>query len=324
MAALVQTITKPSNPVVALQSRPNTYNMPSSSQSSATLSYGSGSQRPQGSGHSQSSYRGTSTPIQPYAFTSTPTAATATQWQQQQQQYGAYRAPSAPVNTATTSNQSQATGQFAGQLEQPTFAQVASSKASPERYRRPVARFTDSSPSVVQTNLVPGLPSSSTPTNATVVHLYNPRVVADRAGASFGQPRPHSAYGSMMAGTSVDDMQIDRRRGDEAQKRFRRRSMHTIDFSGYPSPMTPQELRQAEETRRANASKRLSLTGSSNFDTQHKNVSRVLAVPAVDKSSAQARNASAESLVSSRSSNSRPSSVSSHFSHISHRCFMTG
>jgi len=212
------------------------------------------------------------------------------------------------MNTSATGSQSQATGQFAGQLEQPTFAQVASSKASPERYRRPAARYTDSSPSVVQTNLVPGLPSSSTPNSATVVHLYNPRVVADRAGASFGQPRPHSAYGSTMPGTSIDDMQIDRRHGDEAQKRFRRRSMHTIDFSGYPSPMTPQELRQAEETRRANASKRLSLTGSNNLDNQHKNVSRVLAVPAVDKASAQARNASAESLVSSRSSNSRPSS----------------
>ncbi|KAH7041179.1 uncharacterized protein B0I36DRAFT_371493 [Microdochium trichocladiopsis] len=308
MAAVVQTISQQPNPVVILQTRPNANKMPSSSQSSATLSYGSSSQRPgpQVTAPGQSSYRGTSTPIQPYAFTSTPTAATATQWQQQQQQYGVYRAPAASPPAVS---QQQPMSQNVGSSEQqPTFAQVASSKASPERYRRPVARYTDSSPSVLQTNLVPSLPTTSTPTNATVVHLYNPRVVADRAGASFGQPRPHSAYGSVMPGASFDDMQLDRQRSDEAQKRFRRRSMHTIDFSGYPSPMTPQQLMQAEEMRRASASKRLSFSGSSNLENQHKNISRVLSVPAVEKTSAQARNASAESLVSSRSSNSRPSS----------------
>lgn len=111
-----------------------------------------------------------------------------------------------------------------------------------------------------------------------------------------------------MPGASFDDMQLDRQRSDDAQKRFRRRSMHTIDFSGYPSPMTPQQLMQAEELRRASAAKRLSFSGSGNLENQHKNISRVLPVPAVEKTSTQARNASAESLVSSRSSNSRPSS----------------
>ncbi|KAJ1337575.1 protein BNI4 [Microdochium nivale] len=314
MAALVQTISQQSTSVGILKSRHDKFvgTMPSSSQSSATLSYGSSSQRTGSHGSSStsgpSSYRGTSTPIQPYAFTSTPTAATTSQWQQQQQQYGAYRAPSASSNTPSGGSQPQHTNLPTGASEQPTFAQVAASKAPPERYRRPVARYTDSSPSVLQTNLVQGLPSASTTGNATVVHLYNPRVVADRADANFGQPRPHSAYGSVMPGVSFDDMQLDRQRSDDAQKRFRRRSMHTIDFSGYPSPMTPKQLMQAEEMRRASAAKRLSLSGSGNPENQHKNTSRILAVPAVEKTGTQVRNASAESLVSSRSSNSRPTS----------------
>lgn len=296
-------------------------------------------------------YRGnTSAPVQPYAFTATPNLANGGQWQQ----YGTYRsstsvpnmqmadpnasARSRPANSNTPGNNnghpsmpngmSQDDSRVASasgprpQLaplnissNQPTFAQVAAAKATPERYRRPTARYTDSSPSVMQTQQAQQQQQSSAMPSgsgmATVVHLYNPRAMPDRKA---GTPRntvvpvgrPHSAYGSM----AVDDMQLYRHPTEEEAKRFRRRSIHSINSSDYPSPPTPQEFKKAEESLRLESLAASRKHGSS--DKSQKTTPRPIvglsANGPVEKNTMHRINGSSESLVSSGSSNSRPSS----------------
>ncbi|KAI2465926.1 hypothetical protein F4781DRAFT_373705 [Annulohypoxylon bovei var. microspora] len=296
-------------------------------------------------------YRGnTSAPVQPYAFTATPNLANGGQWQQ----YGAYRSstsvpnmqmadPNAsarsrhPVNPNTPGNSnghlSMPTGMSQDDSQaaptsgprpqlaplnisssQPTFAQVAAAKATPERYRRPSARFTDSSPSVMQTQQSQGSAMPSGSGMATVVHLYNPRAMPDRKA---GMPRnsvvpasrPHSAYGSM-AGVAVDDMQLYRHPTEEEAKRFRRRSIHSINSSDYPTPLTPQEFKRAEESFRQEALAASKKHGGS--DKGQKIITRpglgLSTNGPVEKNTTHRGNGSSESLVSSGSSNSRPSS----------------
>lgn len=186
---------------------------------------------------------------------------------------------------------------------QPTFAQVAAAKASPERYRRPSPRYTDSSPGVLQTPQPQGSAAPSGSGMATVVHLYNPRAVPERRAATSRTPagvasRPHSAYGSM----AVDDMQLYRHPTEEEAKRFRRRSIHSINSTDYPSPLTPQEFkRQAEESFRLDA-----LRKQAGSDKDQKNIARS---GPVEKNATHAINGSSESLASSGSSNSRPTSA---------------
>ncbi|KAI1384542.1 uncharacterized protein F4822DRAFT_366510 [Hypoxylon trugodes] len=294
-------------------------------------------------------YRGnTSAPVQPYAFTATPNLANGGQWQQQQ--YGAYRSspgvqtmqmdPNAAQRSryATNSSGNNANGlvntpagissddsrimsssgsrpQLAvNTSSQPTFAQVAAAKATPERYRRPSPRYTDSSPSVMQTPQPQGSAMPSGSGMATVVHLYNPRAMPDRKA---GMPRntgalasrPHSAYGAM-AGVAMDDMHLYRHPTEEEAKRFRRRSIHSINSSDYPNPLTPQDFKQAEESFRLEALAASRKQGS--LDKELKNVARggsnLSPSGPVEKNKMHAINGSSESLVSSGSSNSRPSS----------------
>lgn len=114
---------------------------------------------------------------------------------------------------------------------------------------------------------------------------------------------------------SADDMVIQRQPTEEEMRRFRRRSMHSIDASDYPIPLTPQELKeQTEAARRARKASISSQKGSP----------RVVPVPALAAASkntnttaTQARNGSSESLVSSKSSNSRPSSSTNRNSNAS-------
>ncbi|RYP83250.1 hypothetical protein DL769_001446 [Monosporascus sp. CRB-8-3] len=302
--------------------------MAGTSQTPSGQQYGGHSHRNSFSGKlpgnvgSQTAYRGnTAGPIQPYAFTSTPSLASNGQ---RQQQYGGHKAPTSPSNqpvvqmvdtgpaaASRPSTVRQLSAQSAGS-GQPTFAQVAAIKASPERYRRPAPKHTDSPHGVVQQPSQP--PGSAPPSGsgmATVVHLYNPAMATDRKAAmprnsaQLASSRPHSAYGTVL-GTSVDDIHVPRLSSEEDAKRFRRRSLHSIDFSNYPNPMTPQEFKQVGESLRAEASTGRKKTSS--LDKEQKAVARVVALPAVEKNPISTRGGSSESIASSRSSNSRPSS----------------
>ncbi|OTA97649.1 hypothetical protein M434DRAFT_18851 [Hypoxylon sp. CO27-5] len=369
MAALVQTYPQQSGTVTLLQTRPSSSSgmMSGSSGNQPNQAYIGNQQRNSYHGLSGSVgggptvYRGnTSAPVQPYAFTTTPSLANGGQWQQ----YGAYRSssnvpnmqmtdPNAaarsryPVNSNTPGNNNNGQPAMHAAMSQddnrtnpgsssrpqlaplnvpsnqPTFAQVAAAKATPERYRRPSPRYTDSSPSVMQTPQPQGSAAPSGSGMATVVHLYNPRAMPDRkTGTSRNSGalanRPHSAYGSM-AGVAMDDMHLYRHPTEEEAKRFRRRSIHSINSTDYPIPLTPQELKRAEESFRSEA-----LTASrkqSGLDKDQKNGARngsnLSATVPVEKNKLHATNGSSESLVSSGSSNSRPSSSANRNSNAS-------
>ncbi|KAF7522315.1 hypothetical protein G7054_g12177 [Neopestalotiopsis clavispora] len=325
---------------------------PSNSQTSRSNSYGM-----PGVVNGQTSYRGiAANPVQPYAFASTPALGSSGQWQP----YGALRTSSSPslpttqtisgnmvtrpqyqqhasmtnlpssarVPSQTMSRDDSAlpsgTKQQMMPTSQPTFAQVASGKAAPDRYRRPAQRATpvDSSSSTSsQSQSSSSGSGSAMPSGsgmATVVHLYNPRVTGQRMpvhrNSATLAARPHSLYG-YMPGMSADDMVIQRQPTEEEMRRFRRRSMHSIDASDYPIPLTPQELKeQTEAARRARKASISSQKGSP----------RVVPVPApaaasknTNTTATQARNGSSESLVSSKSSNSRPSSSTNRNSNAS-------
>lgn len=310
----------------------------------------------------QTNYRGSAGPVQPYAFTATPNLGNNNNtgpWQN----YGAFRTNSSPgsvptvqtldarpryqsnpsggvtqsasrddssLPSASRANSRQPSPHMPGGSGQPTFAQVAAAKASPDRYRRPVARHADSSPVVQQQQQqqhAPQTQGSAMPSGsgmANVVHLYNPRV-AGSSGSRVPRStasRPQSAYGSLMAGVAVDDMHVHRHTSEEEHKRFRRRSMASFDTADYPNPMTPQEFKQQQQRAEELAAVKRAKAANEKQQKGQKPVTRILPVPTVEKnhaplhgSTTHARNGSSESLASSRSSNSRPSSVSyCHFS----------
>lgn len=312
MAALVQGYPQQSGTVTILQTKPTT---------ASNIMAGTQPQPGQrnnfhgqpSNGANQTTYRGNSAgPVQPYAFTSTPGLANNAQWPQ----HGGYRT-SASTNQETNSSRPSAPRQISAQgtnPSQPTFAQVAAAKASPERYRRPAPKHTDSSSSAAQqSSYTPGSAMPSGSGMANVAHLYNQNqgMAADprkptmpRNSAQLASSRPQSAYVSGM-GASVDDIHVPRLRNDEDVKKFRRRSLHSIDFTDYTNPLTPREFKKAGETLRLEKSKHSKR--SSSLEKEQKAVTRVVPVPAVEKNAAHIRTGSADSVVSTRSSNSRPS-----------------
>ena len=329
MAALVQGYPQQSGSVTILQTRPNTTSgvMAGTSQTQSSQHYGAHAQRNNfhsipGNAGSQAAYRGNTTaPVQPYAFTSTPNLSS----NGQRQQYGGYRGSTAPssqvaVNVGdTNTSRPAAVRQQAPQSSGPTpagqltFAQVASAKASPERYRRPAQKHADSSPVVQQFSQVSGSTMPSGSGTAASAHVYNPVAAVDRKAAiprnsaHFASSRPQSAYASVM-GTSVDDIHVPRLRSDDDVKKYRRRSLHSIDISDYANKATLQDFRRAGESFRPDVP--AGSRKSSTLEKEQKAVARVVPLPAVEKNIVHARTGSAESAVSSRSSNSRPSSVS--------------
>ncbi|KAI1654295.1 hypothetical protein F4813DRAFT_211827 [Daldinia decipiens] len=365
MAALVQTYPQQSGTVTLLQTRPSTTSgiMPPPSGNQPNQAYTSNQQRNNyhtlsGSvGGGSNTYRGNApAPVQPYAFTATPSLANGGQ----RQQHGAYRSPSSvpnmqmvDPNAAARSrypgNSNSSGGSIPGQAampgghphddprtmsapgprpqlpalnlsaNQPTFAQVAAAKPSPERYRRPSPRYTDSSPSVPQVQQPHGSAMPSGSGMATVVHLYNPRAMPDRKAGTTRNPvslanRPHSAYGT---GVAMDDMQLYRHPTEEEAKRYRRRSIHSINSSDYPNPLTPQEFKkQAEETFRPEALAASRKQGG--LDKDQRNAARSgPGLSVMDKNTVRTSNGSSESLVSSGSSSSRPSSSANRSSNAS-------
>ena len=200
--------------------------------------------------------------------------------------------------------------QLATTPTQPTFAQVVAAKASPERYRRQVPKQVDlATPSSVQTQQVQG--SGMLP----AVQPYNPRAVPRSPG--IVSSRPQSAHGSLTSAT-MDDMQLYRHAPDEEAKKYRRRSIHSINSSDYFNPLAPQNFNQTTESflpERPIVSKN---TGSADKDQKP---ARVVPLPPPAATALHVRSGSSESIVSSRSSNSRPSSVSVY--DPDYQCFVT-
>ncbi|KAI1194846.1 hypothetical protein F5X97DRAFT_263254 [Nemania serpens] len=323
MAALVQTYAQQTGTVTLLQARPESatgiMSGPSQGHSSGQT-YGN-LQRNAYHGSSasvsgQAGYRtGTGAPIQPYAFTSTPSLASSGQLSQ----HAGYRTssgttvPTLPqmIDSRPQSSTTLARPQPNATSTQPTFAQVAASKASPERYRRPALRQTESLPSAAQPQQVQ---SSAVPSGSgmpTQVQLYNSRAVPRSQGMLA--VRPQSAHGAL-TGATMDDMHLYRQPADDESKRYRRRSIHSINSSDYMNGLAPQNLQRSTEIFQYDAS-----TGSRKQGVTEKDQrpTRVVPLPPPAGNTSHVRTGSSESVVSSRSSNSRPSSSANRNSNAS-------
>ncbi|TDZ32105.1 Protein BNI4 [Colletotrichum spinosum] len=341
MAALVQTYPQQTTTVASLQSRSPANMIPAQAQANQQYVAAQQAQRNFSGGMAASGvYRGSNAPIQPYAFTSTPSLNTTGQWQQYGNGYRTTSSPAVPtqgvvqghdggrsrhtgsssvshaaynhtmgtskggsrddsalVSTARTNSQAprpQSTYMAGSTTPQMTFAQAASAKTTPDRYRRPALQQQQSR-------------QSSTPSGsgmATISHLYNGpgsndhKSVPMRSRNLSSQSRPNSHYGV------VDDMQLSRpQMGDDSNNmRLRRRSMHSLDSADYPKPLTPQEFSHSEES----PSPRPDRVPTPKNNEKSLRLVSSLAPPS--DANMHVRNGSAESLVSSRSSQSRPSS----------------
>ncbi|KAJ2906861.1 hypothetical protein MKZ38_010359 [Zalerion maritima] len=250
MAALVQTLPQQSGSVTMLQSRTPS-GQPSQQYQQQRVRPGP-----------QTGYRPAAAPIQPYAFTSTPTLNSNSQWQYQQQQYAHLRSGSTPSTSTTSSMESGSVGRsrhFASasmtnlpQTASPNIGgtgsrddsalpprarlqstyQTGTSKATPDRYRRPGPRYSDG----MVTPQGSAIPSGSG--MATAGHIYT-----SQPPVSVGKSRRANSFYAGSSGTAAaDDMQLYRHPASDEKRRYRRRSMHTLDSADYPSPLTPQEL----------------------------------------------------------------------------------
>lgn len=185
---------------------------------------------------------------------------------------------------------------------QAPVGQAAPTKQTPDRYRRTASRVSDG----FVTAQGSAMPSGSG--MAMVGHLYTPVTSTRNKSTHNGAARRNSFYGTSAA--AMDDIQLHKQRVDAEMKRYRRRSIHTLDSADYRRILTPQELIQvAEQTSRLNVSAHQQ-RGSEIMEVQ-----KPPRIPAASSPSMHARNGSSDSVASShsRSSNnsrhsSRPSS----------------
>lgn len=273
-----------------LQTRPTsaTGRVPSSQQQPA-LSYAAAVQSPRSAYNGTGGYRGSSTPIQQYAFTSTPSLNQPSQPQQlapqraspttQTHDYdSAHRGRfptqtqyAAPALTGSRDDSAVVQGRgAAASSNRSQSAHIGSSKATPDRYRRPSAQ---GSPHARSQSA--NLPSTANLPNMTQFYGIN------NNSRSTLPARPTSFYATV-PGASMDDMHIPQQPKADA-KGLRRRSMQGLDSVG------SLQLPQFDHS--------FKLGGDA--DTK--------LVPTVSSSSVHSRNGSSESVNSSRSNHSRPS-----------------
>ncbi|KAK4542661.1 hypothetical protein LTR36_006233 [Oleoguttula mirabilis] len=185
-------------------------------------------------GANNTSYRGTSaSPVQPYAFQSTPhlrqETRTASAPPTPAANSGGLRqpahAPSASISSSDTSSVPSAKDDSVmgsrpsstinlSQLPDLSFTPFDPQvKSSPDRYRRPAQKRVDSNNATPKASAQP-----SGSGMGSVSHLYQPQ-----------QPTPQRHE-------SVDDMAVPKSKESEAAKRYRRRSLNTLDTQNLAAP----------------------------------------------------------------------------------------
>lgn len=194
---------------------------------------------------------------------------------------------------------------------QATLAQPQTSpvRISPERYRRPTSRNVDSSsasgPQVHPQSSAP--PSGSGMAN--VNHLYGQRTLAEqKASVVRNQQTIQAASPTSFVGSAADDMQLNRTASHEEARRFRRRSLPSLDSAGFPKLLTPPDhAKQPDES-----SQQDEVAPQDSAEKQQQKSARLAAttMAAENSKASHVRRGSSESLVSSLSGSSRPSSVS--------------
>ena len=316
MAALVQTYPQQTGTVTMLQTRPSsTPGIMSASQPHANHQFNS-SQGPRSAYHGTGTtgYRGSTTPVQPYAFTSTPNLNQTTAWRQ----YGnnrTYSSPAVPgiqsfdqnvnyrvpiMNSSSAANlgYSQSFGiSHGGSRDDSALAtpRNITPQPRPQSYlsvgtqpsfssgvsgRNTPDRYRRPSGGAVHHNRTQ---SSTLPSSITMVNTnqqYNNQGVSRQTATS-----PPGSQG-LVAVASLDDIQLyNRSFSQDDAKRMRRRSVHTIDTPDFhKGGLVPGDATRAEGPS----------TGRNGVTSR----------------SAHSRSGSSESVSSTRSSHSRPSSVS--------------
>lgn len=192
-------------------------------------------------------------------------------------------------------------------------------KQTPDRYRRPGNRRSESSttsqPSISQpttSTSVAMQPSASMVSMPNVMQFYGNSAVQQSAPPLLPMPSFQSPQGlnlqmpqfsqpvgqpSLGNGRSADDMALNRHISQDQAKRYRRRSIHTIDgdFGGMSTGFQQQGSRQVS-------------SANGRIDHQQHPL-RSSPVMGLRPGSSHGRNGSTESVNSARSSHSRASSV---------------
>ncbi|KAK1992008.1 hypothetical protein LX36DRAFT_589298 [Colletotrichum falcatum] len=331
MAALVQTYPQQTTTVTTLEPRPSGAMIPAQAQANQQYMAAQQAQRNfSGSGV----YRGSNAPIQPYAFTSTPSLNTNGQWQQYGSGYRTSSSPAVPTQgmvhgqDATRSRHSGSSSMSHATHGHGHGGMGTSKGGSRDDLAIPAARTNPQAPRPQSAYLAgsttqqqqmafaqtPGTKTTpdryrrpalqqqqrqaSTPSGsgmATVSHLYN---APEPKSVSVRGRTPSHQGRPNSSHVAADDMQLSRQPTED--RRLRRRSMHSLDSADYPKPLTPQEFSHSEEPPRPDRRP----TPKNNEKTLR--MVSTLTPPA--DNNMHARNGSAESLASSRSSHSRPSS----------------
>lgn len=316
MAALVQTYSQQTGSVTMLQTRPgnnNTMMQPSQSHQNHQLISGAG-QAPRGAYGavpSPTGYRGSSAPVQQYAFTATPSLNQVAQWQP----YGGYRTNVPQNNTVTHpyDNNAALRGRF------PAYQGMQQNAYGHPMHMAPGTSRDDSSIPTAR-NIVPQPRPQSAYLAAAQTGYSNTQLGKNtpdryrrpalqsaqhgRSQSSTALPsnpapeaaaalpsRPLSFYATV-PGTSKDDSHLHLPSNSEDSRRLRRRSMHTLD-----------------QTLDFNQSFEIAPLGEG-FAVPKSPVKDTKTLRPYSNSPTHGRNGSSESVNSSRSSHSRPSSVS--------------
>ncbi|KAF4632041.1 hypothetical protein G7Y89_g6087 [Cudoniella acicularis] len=182
-------------------------------------------------------------------------------------------------------------------------------KPAPDRYRRPNNRRVESSSTSSQTTS--HSTSASTSSLPNVMQFYSSSAQKPASASTTSSLDLHmpafsrqSTGTSLALGVAADDIQLNRNASQEQAKRYRRRSIHTIDAGDYGyggvDPASAGFLQQGS---------RQSSSANGRIDYQQHPL-RSSPIVTVRPASSHGRNGSSESVNSTRSSHrSRPSSA---------------
>jgi hypothetical protein len=163
-------------------------------------------------------------------------------------------------------------------------------KASPDRYRR---RNNSSAASS-------GSASPSGTGMAAVNQLYTQQYpIPAFNGDKFNLQMPQSSNKTSSSSTAADDMSLPRHTGPEPAKRYRRRSIHTVDMGSHPESRVDANKGSFQP---GTASPQLSITVPPN--DQHLHPLRSSPVVTVRPTASHGRHGSTDSVGSARSSKS--------------------
>lgn len=171
---------------------------------------------------------------------------------------------------------------------------AAPAKPVPDRYRRPAVRHAESSNSSQASG-----PSTSASSMPNVMQFYG-------ASTPVGNTQTlNTSQQQNQPTATADDMQLNQRTTSEQAKRYRRRSIHTIDAHENSNAPNPGFLQQGSR-QVSSASGRIDQPSEQHGQHPLRSSPVVMVRPVTF----HGRNDSTDSLKSTRSSHSRPNSVS--------------